>query len=107
MKVCRYICILLIILIMTIFTISESSRIIRIGYKIARMEEELKKLPEESRKLIYKTDKLKTLNKISLRVKDMKLKLIILDNSNGDDDIALVKTPQKHLKRNQHGKIEA
>ncbi len=101
MRVCRYICILLIILIMTIFTISESSRTVKIGYNIARMEKELKKLSEKNKKLEYKSGRLKVPEKISLRVKDMKLNLIIPDKGK---DIILVKKPHEHVNKNPHGK---
>ena len=49
MKVCRYGCILVVILIMAIFTMSEGSRKIQIGYDITRMEDELVRLSEERR----------------------------------------------------------
>ncbi len=101
MRVSRYICVLLIILIMTIFTITESSRTINIGYNIARMEQELRKLSEENKKLEYKSGKLKVREMVSLRVKDMKLNLIIPDK---DKDIILVKKPQEHMDKNPHGK---
>ncbi len=101
MRVCRYICVLLIILIMTIFTISESSRTVNIGYNIARMEKELKRLSEENKKLEYKSGRLKVREKVSLRVKDMKLNLIIPDKGK---DIILVKKPHEHMDKNPHGK---
>ena len=101
MRVCRYICVLLIILIMTIFTISESSRTVNIGYNIARMEKELKKLSEKNKKLEYKSGRLKVREKVSLRVKDMKLNLIIPDKGK---DIILVKKPHEHMDKNPHGK---
>ena len=91
---------------MTLFTISESSRTIKIGYNISRMEKELKKLPEETKKLKYKLGKLKTLKIISLKVKDMKLNLIIPNNSENGRDIAIVKKPHKHLDKNPHEEIE-
>lgn len=103
MKVYRYVCILVVILVMTIFTISEDSRVIKIGYEITEMEKELKKLSEENKKLALKSDKLKTYDKISLKVKDMKLNLIISD---GYKDITIVKTPQEQPNKNLHGKIE-
>ncbi len=101
MKVCRYICVLLTILIMTIFTISESSRVIRIGYDIARMEGELKKLSEENKKLEYKSSRLKVFEKVSLRIKDMRLNLIIPDKGK---DIILVKKLHEYMDKNPHGK---
>ncbi len=103
MKVYRYICVLVVILVMTIFTISEDSRVIKIGYEITEMEKELKKLSEENKKLALKSDKLKTYDKISLKVKDMKLDLIISD---GYKDITIVKKPQEQPNKNLHGKIE-
>ncbi len=101
MRVCRYICVLLIIFIMTIFTISESSRTVKIGYNIARMEKELKRLSEENKKLEYKSGRLKIPEKISLRVKDMKLNLIIPDKGK---DVILVKKPHEHMNKDPHGK---
>ncbi len=101
MRVCRYICVLLIIFIMTIFTISESSRTVKIGYNIARMEKELKRLSEENKKLEYKSGRLKIPEKISLRVKDMKLNLIIPDKGKG---VILVKKPHEHMNKDPHGK---
>jgi cell division protein FtsL len=101
MKICRYICMHLIILIMTIFTISESSRTIKIGYNIARMEKELKKLSEENKKLEYKSDRLKVHEKVSLRVKDMKLNLIIPDEGK---DIILVEKVREFKNKNPYGK---
>ncbi len=86
---------------MTIFTISESSRTVNIGYNIARMEKELKRLSEENKKLEYKSDRLKVPEKISLRVRDMKLNLIIADKGK---DIILVKKPHDHMNKNHHGK---
>ena len=101
MKVCRYICMHLIILIMTIFTISESSRTIKIGYNIAKMEKELIKLSEENKKLEYESGKLKVHEKVALRVRNMKLNLIIPDKGK---DIMLVKKPHWHMHKNPHGK---
>ncbi len=86
---------------MTIFTISESSRTVKIGYNIARMEKELKKLSEKNKKLEYKSGRLKVPEKISLRVKDMKLNLIIPDK---EKDIILVKKPHEHMNKDPHGK---
>ena len=54
MKVFRYGCILVVILIMAIFTMTEGSRKIQIGYDITRMEHELARLSEESKKLDFK-----------------------------------------------------
>lgn len=50
MKVYRYVCILVVILVMTIFTISEDSRVIKIGYEITEMEKELKKIIRRKQK---------------------------------------------------------
>ncbi len=86
---------------MTIFTISESSRTVKIGYNIARMEKELKKLSEENKKLEYKSDRLTVPEKISLRVKNMKLNLIIPDKGK---DVILVKKPHEHMNKDPHGK---
>ncbi len=104
MKVCRYICIHLIILIMTIFIVSESSRTIKIGYSIAKMEKELIKLSEENKKLEYESGKLKVREKVALRVKDMRLNLIIPDKGDKGKDIMLVKKPHWHMHENPHGK---
>ncbi len=103
MKVCRYCCILVIILIMAIFTMSESSRKIQIGYDITRMEDELVRLSEERKKLKFKSDKLRKQDKISMKVKDMKLDLSIED----DENIAVVKKYPKHLDKEPGNKIEA
>ncbi len=89
---------------MTIFTIAEGTRTIKIGYSIAEMEEKLEKLIEEDKKLEYKLGKLKTLKKISLRVKEMKLGLFIPDDKK---DTILVKEPYEHVNKNSYGKIEA
>ncbi len=86
---------------MTIFTISESSRTVKIGYNIARMEKELKKLSEKNKKLEYKSGRLKVREKVSLRVKDMKLNLIIPDKGK---DIILVKKPHELMNKDPHGK---
>ncbi len=103
MKVCRYCCILVIILIMAIFTMSESSRKIQIGYDITRMEDELMRLSEESKSLEFKSGKLKKADKISMKIKDMKLDLSVQKN----EDIAVVKKSHKHLDRKLESKIEA
>ncbi len=86
---------------MTIFIISESSRTIKIGYSIAKMEKELIKLSEENKKLEYESGKLKVREKVTLRVRDMKLNLIIPDKGK---DIMLVKKPHWHMHENPHGK---
>jgi len=103
MKVCRFGCILVVILIMAIFTISEGSRKIQIGYDITRMEDELARLSEEGKKLKFKSDKLKKPDKISMKVKDMKLDLSVQK----DEDIAVVKKSHKRLDRKLASKIEA
>ena len=87
MKVCRYVCVLVIILIMAIFTMSEGSRKIKIGYDIMKMENELARLSEESKKLKFRSGKLRKPEKISMKVKDMDLGLSIKE----DEDIAVVK----------------
>ncbi len=103
MKVCRYSCILVVILIMAIFTMSEGSRKIQIGYDIARMEGELVRLSEESKRLSSKSDKLRKPDKISMRVKAMKLDLSVQE----DENIAVVKKFPKHLVKKPGNKIEA
>jgi len=103
MKVFRYGCILVVILIMAIFTMSEGSRKIQIGYDIARMEDELVRLSEERKKLIFKSGKLKKPEKISMKVEDMKLNLSVQK----DEEIAIVKKSHKHLDKKLKGKIEA
>jgi hypothetical protein len=89
---------------MTIFTISESSRTIKIGYNIAKMEKELIKLSEENKKLEYKSGKLKVREKVALRVRDMKLNLVIPDKGDKGKDIMLVKKPHGHMHKNPHGR---
>jgi len=103
MKVCRYGCILIVILIMAIFTMSEGSRKIQIGYDITRMEDELARLSEESKKLKFKSGKLKKADKISMKVKEMKLDLSVQK----DEDIAVVKKSHKYLYKKLGSKIEA
>ena len=103
MNVCRYVCILVAILIMAIFTMSEGSRKIQIGYDITRMEDELVRLSEESKKLKFKSGKLKKEDKISMKVKDMKLNLSVQK----DEDIAVVKKSHKYLEKKLGNKIEA
>lgn len=103
MKICRYGCILVVILIMAILTMSEGSRKIQIGYDITRMEDELARLSEESKKLKFKSHKLKKPEKISMKVKDMKLDLSIQK----DEDIAVVKKSHKYLDKKLGSKIEA
>jgi hypothetical protein len=82
---------------------SEGSRIIKIGYDVTKMEDELARLSEESKKLRFKSEKLKRPEMISLKVKDMKLDLIVQE----EESIAIAK--ESHEKRNKRlpGKIEA
>ncbi len=103
MKVCRYGCILVVILIMAIFTMAEGSRKIQIGYDITRMENELVRLSEESKRLKFKSGKLRKQDKIAMKVKDMKLNLGVQE----DEDIAVVKKSPEHLKKEPGNKIEA
>ena len=103
MKVCRYSCILVVILIMAIFTMAEGTKKIQIGYDITRMEDELVRLSEERKKLKFKSDKLRKQDKISMKVKDMKLDLSIPK----DEDISVVKKFHRHLDKKLGSKIEA
>ena len=103
MKVCRYVCILVVILIMAIFTMAEGSRKIQIGYDITRMENELVRLSEESKRLKSKSGKLRKPDKISMKVKVMKLDLSVQQ----DEDIAVAKESHKHLDKKLGHKIEA
>lgn len=89
---------------MTIFIISESSRTVKVGYDIANTEEELRKLLVESKKLEFRSDMLKTPKKIALRVKDMKLNLVMMD-SGGRSDVAIVKNSRRYQNRNRRGEI--
>lgn len=103
MKVCRYGCILVVLLVMAIFTMSEGSRIIKIGYDVTKMENDLARLSEENKKLRFKSDKLKWPEIISLKVKEMNLNLIIQE----EEGIAVVKKSHKSLNKKLLGKIEA
>jgi cell division protein FtsL len=103
MRICRYGCILVVLLVMAIFTMSEGSRIIKIGYDVTKMEDELARLSEESKKLRFKSDKLKKPEMISLKVKDMKLDLIVQE----EESIAIAKESHKKLNKRLPGKIEA
>ena len=103
MTVCRYGCILVVILIMAIFTMSEGARKIQIGYDITRMENELVRLSEESKRLKFKSGRLKKPDKISMKVKDMKLDLSV----QGDEDVSVVKKSHKQLDKELVNKIEA
>src|SRR3990167_11466885 len=102
MKVCRYGCILVVLLVMAVFTMSEGSRIIKIGYDVTKMENDLARLSEENKTLRFKSDKLKWPEIISLKVKDMNLNLIIQE----EESIAVVKKSHKSLNKNLFGKIE-
>ena len=103
MKICRYGCILVVFLIMAIFTMTEGSRKIQIGYDITRMENELVGLSEESKKLKFVSVKLRKPDKISMKVKDMKLDLSVQE----DEDIAVAKKSHKNLEKELGNKIEA
>ncbi len=103
MKVCRYGFILVVLVVMAIFTMSEGSRIIKIGYDVTKMENELSRLSEECKKLRFKSDKLKRPEMISLKVKGMKLDLIVQE----EEDIAVVKKSYKNLNKRLIGKIKA
>ncbi len=82
---------------------SEGSRVIKIGYDVTKMENELVRLSEESKKLSFKSDKLKRPEMISLKVKGMKLDLIVQE----EESIAIVKKSHKSLNKRLLGKIEA
>lgn len=103
MKVCRYGCMLIVLLVMAIFTMSEGSRMIKIGYKVTRAENELAGLSEENKKLKFKSGELKKPEKIVLKAKEMNLGLGI----HKDEDIAVVKKSHKSLNQKLHGKVEA
>jgi len=103
MKICRYGCMLVVLSVMAIFTMSEGSRIIKIGYDVTKMEDELARLSEESKKLRFKSEKLKRPEMISLKVKDMKLDLIVQE----EESIAIAKESHKKLNKRLPGKIEA
>ena len=103
MRIYRYGCILVVLLVMAIFTMSEGSRIIKIGYDVTKMEDELARLSEESKKLRFKSDKLKRPEMISLKVKGMKLDLIVQE----EESIAIAKESHKKLNKRLPGKIEA
>lgn len=103
MKICRYVCILVVFLIMAIFTMTEGSRKIQIGYDITRMENELVGLSEESKKLKFVSVKLRKPDKISMKVKDMKLDLSVQE----DEDIAVAKKSHKNFEKELGNKIEA
>ena len=88
---------------MAIFTMTEGSRKIQIGYDITRMENELVRLSEESKKLKFVSIKLRKPDKISLKVKNMELDLSVQE----DEDIAVAKESHKHLEKELGDKIEA
>jgi hypothetical protein len=67
------------------------------------MEDELARLSEESKKLSFKSDKLKKPEMISLKVKDMKLDLIVQE----EESISIAKESHKKLNKRLPGKIEA
>ena len=103
MRIYRYGCILVVLLVMAIFTMSEGSRIIKIGYDVTKMEDELARLSEESKKLRFKSDKLKRPEMISLKVKGMKLDLIVQE----EESVSIVRKSNKNLNKKLPGKIEA
>ena len=103
MRIYRYGCILVVLLVMAIFTMSEGSRIIKIGYDVTKMENELARLSEESKKLRFKSDKLKRPEMITLKVKDMKLDLIVQE----EESVSIVRKSNKNLNKKLPGKIEA
>ena len=82
---------------------SEGSRIIKIGYDVTKMEDELARLSEESKKLRFKSDKLKRPEMISLKVKGMKLDLIVQE----EESVSIVRKSNKNLNKKLPGKIEA
>jgi len=82
---------------------SERSRIIKIGYDVTKMEDELARLSEESKKLRFKSDKLKRPEMITLKVKDMKLDLIVQE----EESTSIVRKSNKNLNKKLPGKIEA
>jgi hypothetical protein len=82
---------------------TEGSRKIQIGYDITRMEHELARLSEESKKLDFKSGKLKKSEKISMKIKDMKLDLSV----QGKEDIAVAKKSHNHMDKKLGSKIEA
>ena len=67
------------------------------------MEHELARLSEESKKLKFKSGKLKKSEKISMKVKDMKLDLSVQSK----EDIAVVKKSRNHMDKKPESKIEA
>ena len=67
------------------------------------MENELARLSEESKKLRFKSDKLKRPEMITLKVKDMKLDLIVQE----EESVSIVRKSNKNLNKKMPGKIEA
>ncbi|MDR4505359.1 MAG: hypothetical protein MRK01_11300 [Candidatus Scalindua sp.] len=104
MKAWRYLCILSIVLIMTIFTIAEGTRTIKIGYKTAEMEKKLKDLVEENKNLEYKLNQSKTFETISQRVEELKLGLVI---TNDRGYIILVNKVYEKGRKRPYGKVGA
>jgi hypothetical protein len=88
---------------MAIFTMAEGTKKIQIGYDITRMEDELVRLSEERKKLKFKSDRLRKQDKISMKVKDMKLNLSVQK----DEGVAVVKKSPEHLEKEPGNKIEA
>jgi hypothetical protein len=88
---------------MAIFTMAEGTKKIQIGYDITRMEDELVRLSEQRKKLKFKSDKLRKQDKISMKVKDMKLNLSVQK----DEGVAVVKKSPEHLEKEPGNKIEA
>jgi hypothetical protein len=89
---------------MTIFTIAEGTRAIKIGYNIAEMEKELKDLVEENKSLEFKLNQSKTLEMISKKVEELELGLVIT-NDNGY--MILVNKAYGRVKRKPYGKVDA
>ncbi|HJO76915.1 MAG TPA: hypothetical protein QF658_05100, partial [Pelagibacteraceae bacterium] len=75
----------------------------KIGYDVTKMENELARLSEESKKLRFKSDKLKRPEMISLKVKGMKLDLIVQE----EESVSIVRKSNKNLNKKLPGKIEA
>jgi hypothetical protein len=82
---------------------AEGTKKIQIGYDITRMEDELVRLSEQRKKLKFKSDKLRKQDKISMKVKDMKLNLSVQE----DEGVAVVKKSPEHLEKEPGNKIEA
>jgi hypothetical protein len=82
---------------------AEGTKKIQIGYDITRMEDELVRLSEQRKKLKFKSDRLRKQDKISMKVKDMKLNLSVQK----DEGVAVVKKSPEHLEKEPGNKIEA